>query len=320
MKIVIAGGSGQVGSLLAHHYHSRGDAVAVLTRRLENTKWRAVVWDGRTGGEWEDELVGADVVINLAGRSVNCRYTPRNRREIISSRLEPTWALGKAISESPSPPKLWLQASTATIYAHRYDAPNDEHTGVIGGLEPDVPDSWRFSIDVATSWENAALEAPVPHTRRVFMRSALTMHPESGSVFDTLLRLVRFGLGGQPGDGQQYVSWIHWRDFIRALDWIIETKKLDGPINIASPNPLPNHEFMRHLRKAWGARIGLPAPAWMVDIGAFFLRTESELVLKSRRVIPARLQESGFTFNYPQWETAAEDLVASWRTNRAKSD
>jgi hypothetical protein len=264
-------------------------------------------------GEWAAELEGADAVVNLAGRSVNCRYGPENRREILESRVGSTRAVGEAVARAARPPRVWLQMSTATIYAHRYDAPNDEATGILGGGEPNAPDTWRFSIDVARAWERAAEEAPTPRTRRVTMRSAIVMSPDRGGPFDVLLGLVRHGLGGRSGDGRQFVSWIHDADFFRAVRWLMEHDELAGTVNLASPNPLPNAEFMRALRQAWGIGIGLPAARWMLEIGAVFLRTETELILKSRRVVPGRLAAGGFTFRFPVWEAAARDLCQRWK-------
>lgn len=312
MKIVIPGGSGQIGTLLARAFVADGHEVVVLSRNSGQAPWRIVEWDGETLDRWVTELDGADAVINLAGRSVNCRYGARNRREIKESRVKSTRAIGQAIAESARPPRVWLQASTATIYAHRYDTPNDEATGILGGDEPNTPDTWRFSIDVAKSWEQAALEVRTANTRQVLLRSAITMSPDRGGAFDYLLRLVRWGLGGQHGDGRQFVSWIHDRDFIRAVYWLID-HDLAGPVNLASPNPLPNAEFMRSLRNAWGCRIGLPATEWMMELGTFLMRTESELVLKSRRVVPSRLLESGFEFQFSTWTEASRDLCDRWR-------
>jgi NAD dependent epimerase/dehydratase family enzyme len=206
MKIEIPGGSGQVGTLLARAFVADGHEVVVLSRNPGQAPWRVVAWDGETLGDWATELDGADAVINLAGRSVNCRYHTKNRRLIQDSRINSTRAVGQAIGRAARPPKVWLQASTATIYAHRYDAGNDEATGILGGSEVGAPDTWRFSIDVARSWERAADEALVPHTRQVLLRSAMTMSPDRGGVFDVLLGLVRRGLGGASGDGRQYVS------------------------------------------------------------------------------------------------------------------
>jgi uncharacterized protein (TIGR01777 family) len=308
LKITIPGGSGQVGTLLARAFVADGREVVVLSRSPAKAPWRTVGWDGETIGAWAAEIDGADVVINLAGRSVNCRYNAENRRQILESRLKSTRAVGRAIARASRPPRVWLQASTATIYAHRYDAPNDEATGIPGGSEPGAPETWRFSIDVAIAWEQAAGAVSLPGTRTVLMRSAMTMSPDPGGVFDVLSGLVRRGLGGAMGDGRQYVSWIHESDFLRAVDWLIEHTELSGPINLAAPDPVPNAEFMRTLRAVWRTRFGLPATRWMLEIGAVFLRTETELILKSRRVVPGRLLPSGFRFLYPTWAAAAEEL------------
>ncbi len=313
MKIVLPGGTGQVGTLLARAFVADGHEVVILSRNPQHAPWRVVGWDAGTVGEWAAEIDGADAVINLAGRSVNCRYHAENRRLIHESRVQSTRAVGQAIARTARPPRIWLQASTATIYAHRYDAPNDETTGILGGSEEGAPDTWRFSIDVAKSWEQAANEGDLPQTRRVLLRSAMTMSPDPGGVFDVLLGLVRWGLGGASGDGRQYVSWIHDRDFVRAVYWLMEHPELSGPVNLASPNPVPNAEFMRTLRTAWGIGFGLPATKWMLEIGAFFLRTETELVLKSRRVVPGQLLKSGFVFQFPTWAEAADDLCRRWR-------
>ncbi len=317
MKVVIPGGTGQVGTLLARVFHEEGHEVVVLSRHPRTTPpatpWRVGAWNGVDKGPWALELEGADAVINLAGRSVNCRYDSTNRADILDSRVLSTRAVGAAIANCVEPPRVWLQASTATIYAHRYDAPNDEATGLIGGSEPETPATWRFSIDVARAWEREVEQAPPTPTRRVIMRSAMTMSPDRGGIFDTLLGLVRRGLGGRAGDGRQFVSWIHEQDFVRAVRLLIDDAAFSGPVNLSAPAPLPNAEFMAALRDAWGTRIGLPATAWMVEIGTWLLRTESELPLKSRRVVPARLLEHGFSFDFPDWPTAAVDLCARWR-------
>lgn len=310
MRIVIPGGSGQVGTILARHFHARGDDVLVLGRSPSPAPWRTAAWDAASVGPWSAEIDGADLVINLAGRSVNCRYTAANRREIMDSRVNSTRAVGQAIAQAARPPRLWLQASTATIYAHRLDAPNDEATGVLGGGEPGAPDTWRFSIDVARAWERALDEAPTPRTRKVAMRSAMIMSPDKGGIFDTLHRLVRRGLGGPAAGGRQFVSWVHERDFIRAVELLIERDDLAGPVNIASPNPIPYADFMRVLCQAADMPFALPASRWMLEVGALLMRTETELVLKSRRVVPGRLLAAGLRFHFPGWPTAARDLVA----------
>jgi uncharacterized protein len=308
MKVVIPGGSGQIGTILARALHADGHDVVVLSRQPQTSPWRSVGWDGATSGPWMRDVDGSDVVINLTGRSVNCRYTPNNRQEILDSRVKSTRAVGDAIAQARRPPRAWLQASTATIYAHRHHAPNDESSGLIGGQELDAPDTWKFSIDVAQAWERALEEAATPRTRKVALRSAMTMSPHAGGIFNTLLTLVRRGLGGTAGDGRQFVSWIHFEDFVRAIYWLIDHQEVDGTVNVAAPRPVPNEEFMRVLREASGTRVGLPASKWMLEIGAMFMRTETELILKSRRVVPGRLLQGGFVFQYPVWDLAARDL------------
>lgn len=309
MKIIIPGGSGQVGTILSRAFHKEGHEVIVLSRTaLYKKPWRIVEWDGCSLGHWVGELEKADAIINLAGRSVNCRYHAKNREAILKSRVDSTKIIGQAVSQAQYPPRVWLQASTATIYSHRYDAPNDEFTGILDGDEPHLPDTWRFSIEVAKAWEQAFESFSLPKTRKVLLRSAIIMSPDQGGAFSLLLRLVKLGLGGKSGNGRQYVSWIHEQDFIRAIRWLIENESFEGMVNLASPNPLPNVEFMRELRKAAGMPFGLPATKWMLEIGAFFLRTETELILKSRRVVTDRLLKEGFSFQFPNWAEAAKEL------------
>ncbi|HEY3626811.1 MAG TPA: DUF1731 domain-containing protein [Terracidiphilus sp.] len=332
LRIVLPGGSGQVGRVLASYFQERGHHVTVLTRLPYAETWQTVGWDGETVGPWTEYLEGADVCINLAGRNVNCRYTEANRASIYDSRIRSTRLLGEVIAALADPPKVWLNASTATIYRHALDRPMDEATGELGGKEwmmdgrgagsdvpggrisqRRVPKSWNFSIRVATDWEAAFFAAPTPRTRKVALRSAITFSPVPGNAFAVLLNLVRFGFGGAQGNGRQFVSWIHEMDFARAVEFLIARDDLNGAINVASPNPLPNREFMAVLRDAYGIPNGLPAPAPLIELAAVFLRTESELVLKSRRVVPGRLLEAGFRFELPTWAEAAEDLVHRWR-------
>jgi len=302
-----------VGRVLARHFHANGDAVTVLSRKPRAEAWPVIEWNGRDLGPWTEAIDGADVVINLTGRNVDCRYTEANRREIKDSRVCATQVIGRAIGQAAHPPPLWMNASTATIYRHVLDRDMDEVTGELGGSERDAPDTWRFSIEVAKSWERAFFEAATPATRKIALRSAITMSPDSGGVLDLLLRLVRCGFGGATGSGRQFVSWVHERDFIRALEFLMEHGEMDGRINIAAPHPLPNREFMEELRRAAGVRVGLPVSKWMLEIGALFLRTETELILKSRRVVARRLMESGFAFAFPEWQPAVQDLVTRWR-------
>jgi uncharacterized protein (TIGR01777 family) len=312
MKIVIPGGSGQVGSVLARHFHERGHEVTVLSRTPRSEPWRVTAWDGLTPGAWVADVQECDVCINLAGRSVNCRYHAANRRAILESRVKSTGLLNQIMACLNPAPRLWINASTATIYRHALDRTMDEATGELGGNEPGAPDTWNFSIDVAKAWEEEFFSTPTPLTRKIAIRSAMTFSPNRGGVFDTFLGLVRHGLGGPQGRGDQFVSWIHETDFCRAIDFLIEREEFASVVNLASPNPLPNCEFLKILREAWGIRFGMPTRGWILEMGTLLMRTESELVLKSRRVVPGRLVSAGFRFCFPAWREAAQDLVARW--------
>ncbi len=322
LRIVLPGGSGQVGQMLARHFHSGGHEVTVLSREPRReprlAPWTVLAWNGRTLGLWTQSLEAADVCINLAGRSVNCRYTAANQAEILHSRVRSTALLQEVIGSLAHPPRVWLNASTATIYRHSLDRPMDEETGELGGGEPGAPRKWDYSVHVAKEWERAFFADPTPRTRKVALRTAITFHADRGSVFALLSTLVRAGLGGSDGNGRQFVSWIHEVDFLRAIDWLIAEQSFAGVVNLAAPFPLPNSEFMRALRKAWHQPIGLPASRWMIEAAGFLLRTESELVLKSRYVIPGRLAAAGFRFRFSSWPQAAEDLVERFRRSCAR--
>jgi uncharacterized protein (TIGR01777 family) len=259
-----------------------------------------VQWDSRDIGPWAAELEGSGLVINLCGRSVNCRYTRANREKIYASRLEPTRALGEAIARCQEPPRLWINASSATIYRHAEDREMTEVGGEIGD---------GFSVDVCQQWETAFNEARTPHTRRVAIRSAMVLGHDRNSVFPTLSTLVRRGLGGPFGNGRQYVSWLHEADFCGIIDWIWEHNELMCPLNVCAPNPIRNRELMETLREALQMPFGLPATPLMLEVGSWFLGTETELVLKSRRVVPERLLESGYQFRFPTIREAIQDLV-----------
>ncbi|SEQ78468.1 hypothetical protein SAMN05216188_10591 [Lentzea xinjiangensis] len=302
MKIVIPGGTGQVGGVLSRAFAAAGHEVVVISRSS------GVRWDGRTLGPWAREIDGADVVVNLAGRSVSCRYTAENLRQMMRSRIDSARVVGEAVARAERPPRVWLQMSTATIYAHRFDAANDEETGIIGGREPDVPGYWAYSVEIAKRWEAELDEADTPHTRKVALRAAMVMSPDRGGVFDYLSWLTRLGLGGPVAGGRQYVSWIHDDDFVRAVALLIR-EPIAGAVNLAAPGPLPQRDLMRELRRAWRVPAGLPATRWMAEIGAFALRTDTELLLKSRRVVPGRLTRAGFEFRFPNWREAAQNLV-----------
>ncbi|HEY4417846.1 MAG TPA: TIGR01777 family oxidoreductase [Verrucomicrobiae bacterium] len=307
-RIILAGGAGFLGHALAETFLQQGCEVIVLTRspRARRDKVKEVFWDAKSLGEWTQFIDGAAVVINLTGKSVDCRYTPANRQAIIASRVDSTRVLGEAIAQSQQPPRVWLNSSSATIYKHTFTTPMDEAGAT--GATPGVNDA--FSIEVIEQWERALNEARTPHTRKVALRITLVFG-RAGGVYPVLRRLARFRLGGTLGSGKQFVSWIHLEDFCRAVEWIIARDDLSGAINMAAPQPLPNRDTMRQIRESCGVPFGLPATEWMLEIGAFVIRTETELLLKSRYVVPGKLAASGFGFKFPELRGALENLSAT---------
>lgn len=316
-RIVIAGVNGFLGHYLARFLGERGDEVVGLVRSRGTAPEgvREVLWDGATLGDWVGALDGADVLVNLAGRSVNCRYGDRNQVEILESRTASTRILGDAIVLAENPPALWINSSTLTIYRHAEDGPQDEVGGEIGR---------GFSVDVAKAWEKAFFAARVPgRVRKVALRTSLVLAREPGTVLAVLFRLVRFGLGGRMGSGRQRVSWIHIDDYCRAVEWLIGHEEFDGIANLVAPEVPDNAGFMRSLRQQLGMPVGLPAARWMLELGACLLRTETELVLKSRWGAPRRLLEHGFRFRWPVLDAALADLsprrVTDWSPSLKKS-
>jgi hypothetical protein len=324
-RILLAGGSGFLGGELAKHFSALGWEVVILTRspKSRTDGGREVVWDANTLGDWARELERATAIVNLTGRSVDCRYTSKNRREIMDSRVNSTRVVGEAIAQCQTPPRVWLNSSTATLYAHTFGTPHDESSQ---DMDSATEAKDAFSVEVAQAWERTLFEARLPLTpapspsdgareitRRVALRTSMVLGLGRNSVFPVLRRLTKCGLGGRQGSGKQFVSWIHVEDFCRALEWIIAHENLAGPINQCAPNPLPNEEMMRHFRAVCGMPIGLPATEWMLEIGAFFLRTETELIFKSRRVVPGKLLASGFAFKFPTFRAALADLETKWR-------
>ena len=300
-RIVLTGAGGYLGRYLAVALKAAGHEPVIISRHAPGDLpgMRCLQWDGLAQGAWAAEFEGAAAVINLAGRSVNCRYNRENRAEILQSRVVTTGLVGEAIAQSVAPPPVWLNAASATIYRDARDRPMDEVTGELGH---------GFSVDVCRAWEKALFAGELPATRRVALRLSMVFSPH-GPVFEAFARLVRVGLGGPLGDGGQYVSWLHAADLTRAVLHLIRDSTLDGPVNVCSPSPLPNRDFMRALRDAHGVPFGLWTPAPALAIGAIFLKTETELILKSRRAVPSRLLAEGFTFQFPTWPEAAVDLV-----------
>ncbi len=306
-RIILAGGSGFLGTVLADYFTARGTEIIVLTRTpgTRTGLIRQVGWDGATAGDWRKELEGARVLINLAGISVNCRYHARNRKRMLDSRLNSTRVLGDAIARCANPPPVWLNSSTATIYKHTYGPAWDE-AGEIGGCR-EAKDI--FSVLVATEWERIFNEATTPRTRKVALRSAMVLGHARNSVLPSLFRLGRLGLGGPWAGGRQFVSWIHQEDFCRAVEWILEHENLTGAVNVAAPNPVTNAELMATIRKVCRAPFGLPAHHWLLEFGALLIRTETELIIKSRRVVPGKSLANGFVFLHPHLFPAVERLV-----------
>lgn len=305
--VMVFGGSGHIGAALRRHLDPSTYRITNVSRIAKSQD--DVVWDGKSLGEWAKHLESADVVINLAGRRVHCRYNKANLQEMMDSRLDSTRIIGEAIAACNNPPVVWLQSSTATIYTHTLGPANDDVTGELGGSEPDLPEVWKYSLEIARNWEAELERAKTPQTRKVALRMAVMMGIDRDSAFDIFSRLTRLGLGGRLGAGNQFVSWIHERDLVRAMEFLM-TRDLSGPVNLASPNPLPQVEFARELRQAWGVPFGLPATKPMVAAGAWVMDGDAEIVLKSRRVVPKRLTDAGFDFEFPEWRDAVYDLVA----------
>ncbi|MGB0525922.1 MAG: TIGR01777 family oxidoreductase, partial [Flammeovirgaceae bacterium] len=300
-KIVIPGGSGFLGISLAGYLSGAGYAVVILSRQKKNTQngIRYEQWDGKTLGAWAKEIEGALAVINLAGRTVDCRYNQKNKAEILNSRIDSTAILGKAIQQCQTPPEVWINASSATIYRDSREQFMDEETGIIGD---------DFSMNVCKAWEKAFYSFELTHTRQLALRTSIVLG-RHGGAFQPLRNLAKMGLGGKQGDGGQFFSWLHIDDFNRILLWLLQNPQFSGTVNCVAPHPVTNEEAMATLRKALNVPFGLNLPKWTLAIGAFFMRTETELVLKSRKVIPKRLLDQGFQFNFPTLVEAMNDLM-----------
>ena len=300
-KLIIAAGTGFLGNVLIQHFKNKFEEIIALTRGKSETKNRIkyVNWDAKSFSGWEKELENADLVINLAGKSVDCRYTKKNKAEILASRIDSTKILNEAILQCKNPPKHFINSSTATIYRHSEDKEMDEYSGEIGN---------DFSMNVAKSWEEIFYEVETPKTLKTAIRTSIVLG-KNGGAFIPLKKLTQFGFGGKNGDGKQFVSWIHEKDFARAIEFIIE-KELSGSINVVSTKPIRNEEFMKKLQKAIGIPFGLPIPKSLLEFGAKIIKTETELVLKSRNVIPKRLTENGFEFEFAELDKTFKNLIS----------
>ncbi len=313
-KIIIAGGTGFIGQELVNFF-GKENKIIILTRNLVNTRnnrndyislaekdlhnVELIKWDGKTTGDWVNQLNDGDLLINLAGKTVNCRYTEQNKKEIMDSRTNAVEALGAAIKQCATPPKVWINASSATIYRHAQDSPQDEYTGEFHD---------GFSVEVCKRWEKAFFEQTTPQTRKVNLRMAITLGP--GGVLIPYFNLLKFGLGGKQGSGKQMYSWIHIDDTCRMIEWVINHSEMEGTYNCCSPNPVTNEMFMKTLRTATGYSVGLPAYEWMLKMGAALIGTETELVLKSRWVVPTKIMEAGFQFRYATLQDAFADILS----------
>jgi uncharacterized protein len=291
-KIVIAGGSGFIGEYLAGRFKDSGYEVIVISRKNPYFSW-----DNKQG--LLKALEGAELLINLAGKSINCRYNEANKKEIINSMVKPTTLLGEAVLACDNPPSLWINSSTATIYRHAEDRPMTEAKGEIGT---------GFSVDVGTKWEETFFSYELPDTRQAALRIAIVLGKDGG-VITPYKNLVKFGLGGNQGTGNQMFSWIHIEDLYQIILFLQEKQALCGVFNCASPEPVSNQELMQTLRKTMRVPLGLPAPKWMLEAGSAMIKTETELVLKSRWVIPERLEQEGYTFRYKSLEKTLQDIL-----------
>ncbi|WP_299442529.1 TIGR01777 family oxidoreductase [uncultured Aquimarina sp.] len=301
-KLIIAAGTGFLGNVLVEHFKNNVENIVILTRGKNKSAGNInyVQWDAKTLSTWKYELEDADVLINMTGKSVDCRYYQKNKDLILSSRIASTNILGQAISECHNPPKVWLNSSTATIYRHSLDKEMDEATGEIGK---------GFSVNVATNWEHAFFSCQTPKTRKVALRTSIVLG-KNGGALQPILNLVKIGFGGKQGKGNQKFSWIHETDFSRSLEYIIKNQKIQGPVNIVSPKPTNNGHLMKTLQEVIKVPFGIPLPKPLLEIGARIIKTETELILKSRNVVPKKLQDTGFKFKHSDLTHALIDLTS----------
>ena len=319
MKIVIPGGTGFLGEQLMQAFLAEGHEVVVLGRRAAYSLLppaRYVQWDAVNSGDWSKEIDGADVVVNVTGKSVKCFYDQKTLEVLRNSRILSTKAVGRAIEQSKKPPSVWLQFSAVGIYSHRFDAPpHDEATGKTGSEPYPV---WTAISQLVKDWEKAAHEAKTPHTRKVIVRCGVVMASHKKSAFHVLLTLSKWGLGGSIAGGKHMWSWIHKDDFVKGIRFLIKEPSITGPVNLTAPHPVPQKELMHIIRKALGVRFGLPAAQWMVVLSSYITRIDSEMILKSRYVVPKVLLDKKFSFRFPHWADAVKDLSASSLGNNTK--
>lgn len=296
MKIIIAGGTGFLGKALENYFTERHHEVWILTRNPKRDN--EIQWNARTIGTWADSLEGAEVLINLTGKSVDCRYNDANKTEILRSRIDSTNVLQEAIDLCKNPPKIWLNSSSATIYLHAETQLMTEAKGIIGD---------DFSINICKAWEGAFFTKTIPKIRKVALRTSIVLG-NNGGAFPKLKMVARLGLGGTQGVGNQKVSWIHVEDFCKAVYFIIQNENIEGKINITSPQPIDNKSFMKILRNVMHIPFGIDSPRFLLEFASIFLQTETELLLKSRNVYPQRLMDLGLEFGFKTVEEAVKDL------------
>lgn len=301
-KLIIAGGTGFLGNVLVEYFKKNVEKIIILTRSrkkdFENINF--LLWDGKSQGDWAKAIEGADVLINMTGKSVDCRYTPENKVLILSSRIDSTKILGEAIAQCKKPPRVWLNSSTATIYRHSLNKQMGEDNGELGE---------GFSVGIARAWEKQFFSHKLSNTRQVALRTSIVFGKEGGA-FIPIKRLSQIGMGGKQGQGNQKVSFIHEIDFARSIDFIINEPTLKGSVNIASPKPTTNEILMKTLREKLNMPIGIPLGKKLLTFGAKLINTETELILKSRNVIPTKLNQQGFKFKYDTLEKTIENLIS----------
>ncbi|WCO00990.1 TIGR01777 family oxidoreductase [Psychroserpens ponticola] len=295
--ITIAGGSGFLGQVLEAYFSKKGYKIFILTRTPQRDN--EIYWNGKDLDRWSKTLEQTDILINLTGKSVDCRYNEENKKLIYDSRIDSTHLLGLAINLCDNPPKTWINSSTATIYSHSIDKEMTEDKGEIGD---------DFSMNIAKSWEKAFYAITNPKTRKIATRTSIVMGKYGGAT-EPLKKLVKFGLGGKQASGLQKVSWIHELDFARAIEFLIENENLNGNFNLAVPKPTDNKTLMKSFRKVMKIPFGISHPEWFIKLGAKLIGTEPELVLKSRNIIPKRLLDNKFKFIHSNIEIALDDLI-----------